>query len=167
MDGDDPATLARAGVGVVVIALGGLLLVLAPRYGPHRDELYFASAGDRLAWGYPDQPALVAAAGPRLAGGRTAQPGRCSGCRACWPCAATVVLAAALARVLGGDRARRSSPRSVTATGAVTVFLGHRLTTQTFTVTAWVAVALIAAHALRDDRPRLWLAAGAGGRASG
>ncbi len=151
--------LARTRVGLVAVALAALLLGLATRYGPHRDELYFASAGHRLAWGYPDQPSLVAllarvsdAVAPHsLVALRL--PSILAVC-------ATVVLAAALARVLGGDSRAQVLTAAVTATGAVTVFLGHRLTTQTLAVTAWTAVALIAAHALRDDRPRLWLAAG-------
>ena len=53
-------TFAWKPVAVVTVALAVVLLVLAPAYGPHRDELYFASAGHRLAWGYPDQPSMVA-----------------------------------------------------------------------------------------------------------
>ena len=52
--------LARGPVALVAAVLGAALLVMAPFYGPHRDELYFSSAGDRLAWGYPDQPSAVA-----------------------------------------------------------------------------------------------------------
>ena len=48
----------------------------------------------------------------------------------------------------------------VTGTGALTMFLGHRLTTQTFDMTAWVAILFLAGLALADDRPRLWVAAG-------
>ena len=72
----------------------------------------------------------------------------------------TVVLAAALARLLGGDRRAQLLTAVVTATGAVVVFLGHRLTTQTLSVLAWTALAYVAAHALREDRPRWWLLAG-------
>ena len=53
-------SFARGPVALVALAIGAVLLVMAPFYGPHRDELYFASAGQRLAWGYPDQPSLVA-----------------------------------------------------------------------------------------------------------
>ena len=45
-------------IGAVVATLAILLLIMINRYGPHRDELYFVSAGQRLAWGYPDRPCL-------------------------------------------------------------------------------------------------------------
>ena len=64
-------------IGAVVVVLAALQLIMVNRYGPHRDELYFVSAGQRLAWGYPDQPIFA----PLLA--------RCSWSarprlRACW-----------------------------------------------------------------------------------
>jgi hypothetical protein len=64
-----PSVPARAGAAVApfargpVIAVGAfvtvLLIVVAGRYGYHRDELYFLACGRHLAWGYPDQPPLV------------------------------------------------------------------------------------------------------------
>jgi 4-amino-4-deoxy-L-arabinose transferase-like glycosyltransferase len=151
--------LARAQVGLVVALLAVTLLAMAPFYGPHRDELYFSSAGDRLAWGYPDQPSLVALLA-RVS--TTIDPHDLVLLRlpslvaVCF----VVVLAAAFARLLGGDRRAQTLAAVTTATSAVVIAVGHRLTTQTFDILAWTALALIAGHALRDDRPTLWLAAG-------
>ena len=89
-------------VAVVTVALAVVLLVLAPAYGPHRDELYFASAGHRLAWGYPDQPSVVALlarvtqdlAGHSLLALRT--PSVLAVC-------AALVMSVGLVRLLGGE----------------------------------------------------------------
>src|SRR2546430_2489248 len=44
-------------VGAICGAVVGVLLLVARRYGWHRDELYFLQAGvHHLAWGYIDQP---------------------------------------------------------------------------------------------------------------
>ena len=49
-------TLASAAIagGVVVV-----LLVVANRYGWHRDEFYYVKSGQNLAWGYVDNPPLM------------------------------------------------------------------------------------------------------------
>ena len=46
----------------IIVALGAFILHAATawRYGYFRDELYFIACGHHLAWGYVDQPPLVA-----------------------------------------------------------------------------------------------------------
>jgi 4-amino-4-deoxy-L-arabinose transferase-like glycosyltransferase len=154
-----PPPFARTGVALVAATLGAVLLAMAPFYGPHRDELYFASAGQRLAWGYPDQPSLVALLA-RLAA--EVDPHNLVVLRV--PSLLTVclvvVLAAMTARLLGGEGRAQVLAALTTATSVVVITVGHRLSTQTFDIAAWAALALVVGHALRDDRPRLWLVAG-------
>jgi Dolichyl-phosphate-mannose-protein mannosyltransferase len=146
-------------VGAVVALLVVLLLIMANRYGPHRDELYFVSAGRRLAWGYPDQPVftpLLARLATELA------PHNLPVLRlpSVVAMALLVVCAAAFARLLGGGRGAQLLTASTVAASVITVTLGHRLSTATFDTLAWAAVLLVVGHALADDRPRLWLVAG-------
>ena len=145
-------------IGAVVAALAILLLIMINRYGPHRDELYFVSAGQRLAWGYPDQPLftpLLARLATELA------PHNLLALRLPSIAAALlVVCAVAFARLLGGGRAAQLLTASTVAASVITVTLGHRLSTATFDTLAWSAVLLAVGHALHDDRPRLWLLAG-------
>jgi Dolichyl-phosphate-mannose-protein mannosyltransferase len=146
-------------IGAVAAALSILLLVMINRYGPHRDELYFVAAGQRLAWGYPDQPVftpLLARLATELA------PHNLLVLRlpSLIAMALLVLCAAAFARLLGGGRAAQVLTASTIAASVITVTLGHRLSTATFDTLAWTAVLLVVGHALHDDRPRLWLVAG-------
>ena len=146
-------------IGAVAAALSILLLVMINRYGPHRDELYFVAAGQRLAWGYPDQPVftpLLARLATELA------PHNLMVLRlpSLAAMALLVICAAAFARLLGGGRAAQVLTASTIAASVITVTLGHRLSTATFDTLAWTAVLLVVGHALQDDRPRLWLVAG-------
>jgi Dolichyl-phosphate-mannose-protein mannosyltransferase len=146
-------------IGAVVVALATLLLVMINRYGPHRDELYFVSAGQRLAWGYPDQP-IFAPLIARLATELAPQNLLVLRLPSLLAMALLVVCAAAFARLLDGGRAAQLLTASTVAASVVVMTLGHRLSTATFDTLAWTAVLLVAGYALRDDRPRLWLLAG-------
>jgi 4-amino-4-deoxy-L-arabinose transferase-like glycosyltransferase len=155
---DRPAFATRD-VLVVVLLLAVVLLLLAGRYGPHRDELYFVAAGQHLAWGYPDQPSLT----PLLARLMTAlAPHDLLVLRlpSLVAVGVLVVLTAGFARLLGGGRGAQVLSAATVAASAFTVAVGHRLSTATFDTLAWTAVLLLVGHALVDDRPRLWLAAG-------
>ncbi|GGR54519.1 hypothetical protein GCM10010197_21260 [Nocardioides luteus] len=140
-----------------------VLLVLAPRYGPHRDELYFVSAGQRLAWGYPDQPPLVAL----LARVSTEIAAYDLVVLRLWSIlamAALVLLAVEFARLLGGGRAAQLMTAVLVAVGVMTMTLGHWLVTATFDTLAWTAILVLVAHALTATGWRrsaaFWLAAG-------
>jgi hypothetical protein len=146
-------------VGAVVAVQAAVLLVMAPHYGPHRDELYFVSAGQRLAWGYPDQPAFT----PFLARLATeVAPHHLLVLRLPGALAAVgvVLLTTHYARLLGAGRAGQVLTAVVVAASAVVVALGHRLSTASFDTLAWTAVLVLATQAGLDRRPRLWLVAG-------
>lgn len=154
------------GVALVVAVQAVALLVLAPHYGPHRDELYFASAGHRLAGGYPDQPAFT----PLLA--RLADvvaPHSLLVLRLPSVAAAVglTLLTVWFARTLGGGRAAQLLAASVCAASVIVLALGHLLSTSTFDTLAWTAVLALATAALgAGDRGEIhrarwrWLAAG-------
>lgn len=153
------APFAVREVGGVVALLAAVLLLMTPYYGPHRDELYFVSAGQHLAWGYADQPSFT----PALAGlAHAIAPGSLTLLRlpSIAAVAALVVLTAQFVRLLGGGRAPQVLAATTIATSALTMAIGHRLTTATFDTLAWTAILVIVVQALVDDQPRLWLLAG-------
>lgn len=155
----DRPPLAWRAVGLVVAVQAAVLLAMAPFYGPHRDELYFASAGQRLAWGYPDQPSFT----PLLARLATeVAPHSLVALRVPSLLAAVglVLLAVQFARLLGGGRAAQVLTATTVATAAVVMAVAHRLSTATFDTLAWAAVLLLVTQAVVDHRPRLWLVAG-------
>jgi hypothetical protein len=55
-------------VAVVALITAAAHLVIATRYGWHRDELYYSEAGRHLAFGYVDQPPLTPSTPPRCPG---------------------------------------------------------------------------------------------------
>jgi dolichyl-phosphate-mannose-protein mannosyltransferase len=147
-------------VGAVCVLLAVALMLLAPHYGPHRDELYFVEAGKHLAWGYADQPAFT----PLLA--RLADlvaPSSVTVLRipSVLAMVGVVLLAAQAARLLGAARGGQALTAVLVGLSAVVPGLGHLLSTATFDLLCWTAVLVVVGQALVDGRPRLWLLAGA------
>jgi hypothetical protein len=146
-------------VGVVVAVQAIALLLLAPYYGPHRDELYFLTAGHHPAWGYPDQPSFT----PLLAGLMDEiAPSHVLVLRipSVLAVAAVVLLSVQTARLLGAARAGQVLTAVAVAFSALVPGLGHLLSTATFDLLFWTAILVVVAQSLVDDRPRLWLLAG-------
>ena len=140
-------------------AVVALLLALAGRYGPHRDELYFVSAGQRLDWGYPDQPPLtpfVAAVADAVA------PGSLFALRVLPALVAgmVVLLSADIARELRGGRGAQILAAVVTGTGAGVLVLSHMLSTATLDLAAWTVVIWLTVRLLHRNNPRVWLLVG-------
>jgi hypothetical protein len=149
---------ARGPVIAVVVGVGVLLAATSGRYDYHRDELYFRTLGQRLAWGYVDQPPLT----PLLARVSTAIFGD-----SLWAlrlpalvCVlVTIFLLALIGQELGGGRAAQI----FAALGGAATFpliAGHVLVTSTVDLVVWSAVILCVLRALLRDQPRWWLAAG-------
>jgi dolichyl-phosphate-mannose-protein mannosyltransferase len=152
-----PATAVLAG-----LALAKLLLQFAGirHYGFFRDELYYMACGEHLAWGYVDQPPLIAFAAwfvrhlfgdslvsirllPALAG------------------AAVVFLTGILAHEFGGGRfAQFLAATSILFAPAYLAFDSF-LSMNAFEPLFWLLCAWIAVRIVRGASPRLWMAFGA------
>jgi hypothetical protein len=145
---------------VLAIAAGNLLVhcVFNNRYGYFRDEFDYLSCGDHLAWGYVDQPPLLPflVRVSRMVLGDSLRSIRFLPALAS---SLTIVLAALIARELGGKRFAL-----VLTTVAVLIapqFLsnGSLLTTNCLEPLFWMGCVHFAIQAIRGDS-RYWLAFG-------
>jgi 4-amino-4-deoxy-L-arabinose transferase-like glycosyltransferase len=155
----DRERMAWAPVLGIAGTVSALLLLVARRYGWHRDELYFLEAGRHLAWGYIDQPPFtpaIARLADRIAPDNLVAlrllPALAS--------AVTIAVGALIVRELGGRRSAQITGAAVVASGGFLLGVGHLLSTAAFDLMAWMALLGITARVLRRSDPRWWIAFG-------
>lgn len=144
-------------VAAVVVLL---LFVFAGRYGFHRDELYFIEGGRHLDWAQPDNPMLV----PLLATGWHAVTGGSLALFRILPAlvaGATVLLAAATSRAIGGGPREQTLTAAVMGSSSILLGAGHLFSTTTFDLALTTASILLLVKAVQEPRRLLrWIALG-------
>ena len=158
--GPSPLTSGTAIVLYVAFVRFALYAIAGPNYGYFRDELYYLACGEHPAWGYVDQPPLIAWIAwllqhttgtsiwalrllPALAG------------------VATIILAGLLARELGGRRWAMFLAALAALLAPVLLALSHLFTMNAFDPVLWTAIAYLVVRVVKTGHQRLWLAAGA------
>lgn len=148
---------------VVAAVIGCATLVLhvatSGGYGYHRDELYFISCAQHLAWGYVDQPPLIAVIakvvltlfGPSLIAIRLLPA---------LAAAATVVVTGRVAWRLGGGLFAQALAMVALALAPFYLSVGNLLTMNAFEPLLWMSAAYLFLRAEHNDRPSRWLALG-------
>lgn len=158
-----PPSRAESGwliVGGLAAAVLALHMATNGLYGFNRDELYYLDSARHLAWGFVDYPPLT----PAIARLSELLFGTSVWGLRLWPSLAgsvMIVLAALIARELGGGR----NARILAATGAAAspVLLGANwlFETVTFDQLMWLVCFWVTARLLRTRDRRLWLILGA------
>jgi 4-amino-4-deoxy-L-arabinose transferase-like glycosyltransferase len=131
-------------IWVIAAVQTAVLLATSTRYGYHRDELYFIVAGSHPAFGYPDQPPLV----PLLSWAMNAlDPGSLLLLRtpSALAAGATTVLAALIAREIGGGARAQIIAAACTAVSGFALAVAHLVSTTTpdlvsTTILGWLAI---------------------------
>ena len=150
------ARLGRRWRGIALIAAAAVAaeMAVSARYGYVRDELYFLSAGQHLAFGYVDQPPLT----PLLARIAAALTGNTLVGLRILPAlalAALVVLTAAMSRRLGAGRTGQLLAALAAATCAEYLGAMHELTTTTPDLVFWAVTMLLVMRLLASQDPAL------------
>ena len=147
---------------LVFLALACLLLHLAGsgRYGFFRDELYYIACGDHLAWGYVDQPPLIALVA-RLSGfllGTSLSAYRFFPALAG---ACLVLLTGWMTHELGGARFAQVLAGTTILLMPAQLAFGSFLSMNAFEPVFWMTSTLILIRILKGGDERLWLLFGA------
>jgi Dolichyl-phosphate-mannose-protein mannosyltransferase len=152
-----PEVVIVAGMAVAVLALH---LATNGQYDFHRDSLYYMDSARHPAWGYVDYPPVT----PTIARFSLWVFGASVWGLRLWPSiagAVMVVLAALIARELGGGRPARLLAAAGAATSLVLLGANWLFQTVTFDQVVWLTSLWIAARLLRTGDKRLWVALGA------
>ena len=152
-----PGMTAVCCVALVRVAI---YLVAAPNYGYFRDEMYYLACGEHPAWGYMDQPPLIAWIAwllqhtigvslyalrllPMLAD------------------AATIVLIALLTRKLGGGRWAMFLASLALLVAPIYLAFSHLFTMNAFDPFLWTLIAWFLVDLVQTGNERNWLWIGA------
>jgi len=143
---------------VLYIALAKLAIHLyaARFYGYFGDELYFMACSRHLAWGYVDQPPLIAVLVgiERLLFGDSLQSIRFFAALAG---AGTVLLAGWIARELGGKRFAQALAALAVLVAGVCLAMNHYISMNAFEPLAWAGCALVLIQIIKTGNQKLWL----------
>jgi hypothetical protein len=146
--------------GLAVAIIGAVKLVLhlfaGRNYGYLNGELYYLACARHLAWGYVDQPPLIAfvtwlvraALGDSLSAIRLLPA--VSG-------AARILLTGLIARELGGGRFAQALAALCVLLAPGLLALDHFLTMNTFEPLFWMGCAYLVIRLIRTGDTRLWL----------
>jgi Dolichyl-phosphate-mannose-protein mannosyltransferase len=146
---------------VAYIALADFLLHLytAGHYGYFRDELYYLICARHLAWGYVDQPpliALIAKASVALFGSSL----RAIRLLPAAAGAAAILLAGQVARELGGRRFAQALAALAVFAAPGLLGIDNLLTMNAFEPLFWTGCAWAIVRMIRTGDTRLWLVYG-------
>jgi 4-amino-4-deoxy-L-arabinose transferase-like glycosyltransferase len=137
-----------------------LHLVTSTRYGYFRDGLYYLACSEHLAFGYVDQPPLIAVLGwiARHTFG-TSLPALLL-----WPAlagAGRIILTAAFARELGAQRFGLVLAAVLAATPGVWWVIDHQFAMNAFESLFWGGLAYVVLRIINTGNTKLWLIFGA------
>src|SRR5678816_2593952 len=162
MTSRDSSTFKSTWIWVYGIALFYFALHLATstRYGYFRDALYYLACSEHLAFGYVDQPPLVAFLGwfARHTLG-TSLPALLF-----WPAlagASRIVLTAVFARELGASRFGILLAATLAATPGVWWVIDHQFAMNCFEPLLWGGLAYVVLRLINTGNRKLWLLFGA------
>src|ERR1039457_3868284 len=148
------------GAGTIVPAIAAIKLLLhlyaGRHYGYFVDELYYLACAQHLAWGYVDQPPLIAliAKIARSLFGESLSAIRLFPALAG---AGMVLLTGLIARELGGQRFAQATAALCFLLAPGFLALDHFLSMNAFEPLLWMGCALLVIRIIRTRNARLWL----------
>jgi dolichyl-phosphate-mannose-protein mannosyltransferase len=143
-------------VHLIALAYLALHLATSTRYGYFRDALYYLACSEHLAFGYVDQPPLIALLGwiARHTLGTSLSA------LLFWPAlagAARIVLTAAFARELGARRFGVVLAAGLAATPGVWWVIDHQFSMNALEPLLWTGSAYVILLLIKTQNPKLWL----------
>jgi Dolichyl-phosphate-mannose-protein mannosyltransferase len=147
-------------VYLIALVYFALHLATSTRYGYFRDALYYLACSEQLAFGYVDQPPLIA----WLAWIARHTLGTSLPALLFWPAlagAARIVLIAAFAREIGANRFGVALAAALAATPGIWWVIDHQFAMNVLESVFWTGCAYVILRLIKTQNTKLWVVFGA------